>query len=447
MVSSSSRPHVALVPFTGFRVRAAEMLALGMELPGLKQRGAALAELPALGLLTLAGLNPEHWTASNHPSAVAGDQLLQQVLATRPTLVALSALTASVEEAYRFSQQIRAQGIPTVIGGLHVSACPEEAQQHCDAVVVGEGELCWPQVLDNAANGRLQPIYRSAAVANVNHQQRWPLPRFDLLGGQPPRFTLQTQKGCPLACEFCAASRLLGKFQEKPTAHLQAELSAISALMPRPLLELADDNTFAGERDFEAFFAALRNSGARWFTESDWRLGERPELLQHLAAAGCVQVLVGIESLVFRYPGQGQKHSELQRIMNAIAAIQAAGVVVNGCFIVGAEGETRESLARLVDFILASPLAEVQLTLQTPFPGTKLHQRLRDQGRLLADRSWSHYTLFDVTYEPDQLSVSELEQAFRDVLAAVYGPQATNRRNELRKQIWKTHRQRRQWAS
>jgi radical SAM superfamily enzyme YgiQ (UPF0313 family) len=114
---------------------------------------------------------------------------------------------------------------------------------------------------------------------------------------------------------------------------------------------------------------------------------------------------------------------------------------------VGAEGETRESLTRLVDFILASPLAEVQLTLQTPFPGTKLHQRMRDQGRLLADRGWSHYTLFDVTYEPDQLSVKELEQAFRDVLAAVYGPQATNRRNELRKQIWKTHRRRRQWAS
>lgn len=442
-----SRLHVALVPFTGFRVRATEMLALGMKLPGLKQRGAALAELPALGLLTLAGLNPKHWTASNHPSAAAGEQLLPQVLATRPTLVAISALTASVEEAYRFSEQVRAHGVPTVIGGLHVSACPEEAQQHCDAIVVGEGELCWPQVLADRANGKLQPLYRSAAVANANPEQRWPLPRFDLLGGEPPRFTLQTQKGCPLACEFCAASRLLGRFQEKPAAHLQNELSAISALTPRPLLELADDNTFAGDRDFESFFAALKNSGARWFTESDWRIGERPELLQHLAAAGCVQILVGIESLVFRYPGQGQKHTELQRIMKALAAIQNAGVVVNGCFIVGAEGETRESLRRLVDFILTSPLAEVQLTLQTPFPGTKLHQRLREQSRLLVDRGWSHYTLFDVTYEPDQMSVGELEQAFREVLTAVYGPQATHRRNELRKQVWKTHRRRRQWAS
>jgi radical SAM superfamily enzyme YgiQ (UPF0313 family) len=444
MVTNCSRPHVALVPFTGFRVRAAEMLALGMKLPGLQKRGAALAELPALGLLTLAGMNPEHWTASYHPSATAGDTLLSQVLATKPSLVALSALTASVAEAYCFSEQVREHGIPTVIGGLHVTACPDEAQQYCDAVVVGEGENSWRQVLADAEVGDLQSVYRSAP--RVDHP-RWPMPRFDLLGQQPPRFTLQTQRGCPLACEFCAASRLLGRFQEKPSANIDRELSTIAAAMPRPMLELADDNTFAGERDFSAFFAALRSSGARWFTESDWRLGERPELLLQLAAAGCVQVLVGIESLVFRYPGQGQKHTELQRIMRALAAIQEAGVVVNGCFIVGAEGETRDSLQRLVDFILASPLAEVQITLQTPFPGTKLHERLREQGRLLPDRSWSHYTLFDVTYEPDMLSVGELEQGFRNVLAAVYGPRATHRRNELRKQVWKNHRRLRQWAS
>lgn len=446
-MSTAIRPHVALVPFTGFRVRAAEMLALGMQLPGLKRRGIALAELPALGLLTLAGLNPPHWTASYHPTAAAGERLLDEVLRTRPTLVALSALTASVEEAYRFSRQVRDQGIRTVIGGLHVSTCPDEAQQFCDAVVVGEGERCWPQLLADAEAGKLARIYRSPSLNVSRADSKWPAPRFDLLGHQPPRFTLQTQRGCPLACEFCAASRLLGKFQEKPDEHLQAELNSIQTISPRPLLELADDNTFAGERDFEPFLKALQKSGARWFTESDWRLGERPEILKRLAAAGCVQVLVGIESLVFRYPGQGQKWTELQRIMNALTAIQEAGVVVNGCFIVGAEGETRDSLQRLVDFILASPLAEVQITLQTPFPGTKLHERLRDQGRLLPDRGWSYYTLFDVTYQPDQLSVAELEQGFRDVLAAIYNDAASQRRGTLRKHIWQTNRQRRRWAS
>src|SRR5262245_25961329 len=97
-------PHVALVPFTGFRVREEEMLALGMTLPGLKQRAAAVGQLPALGLLTLAGLMPPDWTCSYHEAADAGGALADEILRHRPTLVALSALTASVEEAYRFSR-------------------------------------------------------------------------------------------------------------------------------------------------------------------------------------------------------------------------------------------------------------------------------------------------------------------------------------------------------
>jgi radical SAM superfamily enzyme YgiQ (UPF0313 family) len=415
------------------------MLALGMKLPGLRQRGAALAELPALGLLTLAGLNPPSWTASYHPSHSAGEALLSQVLKTEPTLVAISALTASITEAYQFSEQVRRQGTPTVMGGLHVSTLPEEALHFADAVAVGSGEAVWPQILCDAQAGNLRGVYR-AARTGFEPAPAWAVPRFDLLGTQPPRFTLQTQRGCPLACEFCAASRLLGRFQEKPLHHLSHELRAIEHLAPRPLLELADDNTFAGQRDLTPFLAELQRAGARWFTESDWRLGERPELLRQLAPAGCVQVLVGIESLVFRYPGQGQKWNDLQRIMRALQAIQAAGVVVNGCFIVGAEGETRESLGRMVEFILASPLAEVQITLQTPFPGTRLRERLQEQNRLLAHRSWPFHTLFDVTYEPDSMTVEDLEQGFRDVLAGVYNQPASERRSRLRKEVYRTHR-------
>ena len=115
----------------------------------------------------------------------------------------------------------------------------------------------------------------------------WPLPRYELLGAPPARFILQTQRGCPLACEFCGASRLLGTFREKPAEHIRQELEAIRAVDPRPLVELADDNTFAGSRDAGELLDVLKQSGARWFTESDWRIGERPEILAQLADAGC----------------------------------------------------------------------------------------------------------------------------------------------------------------
>lgn len=429
-------PHVTFVPFTGFRLREAELLELGMTLPGLRERAVAVGQLPALGLLTLAGMMPEHWTCSYREATCADEALAEAVAAERPTLVALSALTASVDEAYRFSALLRTRGLRVVLGGLHATACAAEAARHVDAVVVGEGEPVWPRVLADAESGELQPIYRASAPFDLAGA---PVPRFDLLTqpGRRPRLTLQTQRGCPFACDFCGASRLLGAFREKPNDNLRREIEAIRSLVPDPLLELADDNTFAGSRDFTPLFAALATSGARYFTEADWRLGERPELLAPLAQSGCVQVLVGIESLIFRHPGMGAKEANLSRVMDAIARIQDAGIAVIGCFILGADGEDPASIDRLIRFILDAPLADVQLTLLTPFPGTALHRRLQREGRLLPDRGWPYYTLFDVTYRPDRLSVEALEESLRRVLRAAFAPDVVARRTALRRAIWR----------
>ncbi|MBT4867511.1 MAG: B12-binding domain-containing radical SAM protein [Planctomycetaceae bacterium] len=322
-----------------------------------------------------------------------------------------------------------------VIGGLHATVCADEAARHCDAVVVGEGESVWDEVLKDAQSQSLRQIYRSASDFDLTHS---PMPRFDLLSGRAiPRWTLQTERGCPFACDFCGASRLLGSFREKPIVRIRAELAEISRFSRRPWIELADDNTFAGGGDANELLAALGEANVRYFTEADWRVGERPEILRHLAASGCVQLLVGIESLVFRYPGMGAKQAELKRIMDAVCAIQDAGVVVNGCFIVGADGETNASLDRLIEFILASPLAEVQITLQTPFPGTSLYQRMKQTGRLIEDRGWSYYTLFDVTYRPQPMTAEQLQRGFHRVIGAVFATAAAERRSVLRKEIWR----------
>ena len=428
-------PHVAFVPMTGLRVHEEELLDFGMTLPGLKRRADALAELPPLGLLTLAGMTPDNWSCSFHESARFAELLVDEIVDRQPTFAAISALTASVMEAYRLSDALRTRGVATVIGGLHATVCADEASEHCDAVVAGEGELVWSRVLDDAQHSRLGGIYRADAAFDLAHS---PLPRFDLLGDRTrPRFLLQTERGCPFSCEFCGASRLLGPFREKPVRRIAEELEALRTIDTSPWLELSDDNTFAHRQDVEQLLQLFADANVRYFTESDWQLGEREEILRGLAASGCVQVLVGIESLSFRYPGMGAKQAELSRIMDAVQAIQEAGVVVNGCFIVGAEGETDESLDRLIAFILESPLAEVQITLQTPFPGTALYERLARDGRLIVERDWSHYTLFDVTYRPDAMTVEHLENGFCRVLRAVFSPTAAERRGKLRKDIWR----------
>lgn len=426
--------YVSFVSFVGLRVREQELLRLGISLPGLENRHAAVAELPALGLLTLAGRLSSEWSCSYHEVDSWERTLVDQIADGQPCLVAISALTASVKEAYGFSNALRKRGIATVIGGLHATACPDEATNYADAVVVGDGEPVWSRVLEDAFLGKASGIYRADRPFNLNESKP---PRFDLAATLPrSRFTVQTQRGCPFACEFCAASRLLGSFREKPAPLLREELATLKEIVRRPVVELADDNTFAGTRDQRELLGVLADAGLRYFTESDWRIGERLALLSDLVASGCVQVLVGIESLVHTYRGFGEKRAELCRVMAALDAIQDHGIAVVGCFVLGADGETRDSITNLTKFLLDCPLADVQVTLQTPFSGSPLRKRLAREGRILSDRGWDYYTLFDVTFIPDSMTVSDLEDAYRKLAGVVYSAAENKRRSSIRKRIW-----------
>jgi radical SAM superfamily enzyme YgiQ (UPF0313 family) len=348
----------------------------------------------------------------------------------------VSALTASVDEAYRFCGAMRDARVTTVIGGLHATALPDEASRYADAVCIGDGETVWPEVLKDCLTGDLKPHYKPNRPFDLSQS---PMPRFDLLPSRTvPRWTLQTQRGCPWACEFCGASRLLGPARYKPVDRIDRELSTLQSLDQTPWLELADDNTLAGRRDCFELLQTIEEHSIRFFTESDWRIGENPELVKALSKSGCVQVLIGIESLAYPYTGMGKKDAQLKRIMQAVDVIQDHGIVVNGCFIVGADGETDDSLDRLSSFVSDSHLAEVQITIQTPFPGTALYRRLHKQGRIL-ERSWSHYNLFDVVYQPESLSVNELENGFRRVLSDVFSDTENRKRKQRRLAIWKNH--------
>ncbi len=410
------------------------MLELGMSLPALASRAAAIASLPPLGLLTLGALTPDGWAVSLHECEGDVAKLAHRLALDRPDVAAISALTPSIHDAYALADALRAEGVRVVIGGLHATAEPEEASRRADAVVVGDGEPVWPGVLADAGADRLRPVYRAERPFDLRSA---PVPRYDLMDGRSrPRYTIQTARGCPLACDFCGASRLLGPFREKPVELVERELLALTGAHGARTIELADDNTFVGRRDPLPLLAAFERSGVRWFTEADWRMGERPALLDRLAASGCVQVLIGVETIVPRHAGMGAKAAPLPRVMDAVAAIQDRGVAVIGCFVVGGDGEDFESLHALAEFLVEAPFADVQLTLQTPFPGTGLRERLAREGRLLADRGWEACTLFDVAFRPDRLSVEQLESGFRSLLRMVFAPGSSERRAHLRRRIW-----------
>jgi radical SAM superfamily enzyme YgiQ (UPF0313 family) len=385
-------------------------------------------------LLTIAATVPGDWDVRliSDVGTEAVGETVDRILSDCPDVVAFSCLTPAIDRAVKISQQLRHRNVSTIVGGLHATAAPQSCEGRFDAVAVGDGETLLTKMLCDWSTGKLGGVYRAEYPIEMSAS---PLPNWDLWGGaMPPRYTVQTMRGCPWACSFCAASRMLGPARVKPDRQIEWEIAAIAGRQSRPWIELADDNTFASDRDHAPMLEALRRAGARWFTESDWRIGLRPSLLRQIATSGCRQILIGFESNVFRYSGMGAKTADFDRVVEAAMAIQQAGIVVNACFIVGADGETRASMDRLAEFLETSPFGEIQLTIQTPFPGTALHESLRRSGRLLPV-DFSRYTLFDVVYQPDRISVEELRTGFHDLVARVYRPDLQTRRGQIIKSV------------
>ena len=422
--------RIGLIAMSGVRVRTQELAELGVTLPGFVNRGKVIASLPSLGLLTVAALTPpdvevEYVEFDGVPD---DHEPLEHF-----DLVGISSFTARIEATYRLADRYGAMGVPVVLGGLHVSLLPDEAQAHADAVVVDGAEGAWPELVADFRAGRMKKRYRGLRKG-VFAPGSYAFPRFDLLKGRPyNRVTVQTSRGCPINCEFCAASiRITSSFQQKPVDRVIEELRAVTRVVDIPFVEFADDNTFVNKKWGKALLREIDPLGIRWFTETDISVADDPELLDLMAQAGCRQILIGLESPsatgLHGLDPHDWKARRFDEYLSAISRIQAAGISVNGTFVVGLDTHTAAIFGELRDFIRASNLLEVQLTVQTPFPGTPLFERLKQDGRLLWNRFWDRCTLFDVNYRPKHMSVEELEEGFRWLAGEVYSDREFNRR-------------------
>jgi radical SAM superfamily enzyme YgiQ (UPF0313 family) len=424
---------IGFIAMSGIRARARELEELGVTLPGFVERKKVVASLPSLGLLTLAALTPddielEYREVQDLPPA--GE------LPGEYDLVAISTFSAQSLEAYELADRYRAAGAAVVMGGLHVTALPEEALQHCTAVAVGEGELTWPRMVEDFRRGELSGIYRPPPSEFFDLADA-PVPRYDLL--EPERYnrlTVQTTRGCPHRCSFCASSILLTpKYRCKPVAKVIEEVRAIKAVWDEPFIEFADDNSFVNKAHGKDLLRALKAERVKWFTEADLSIAEDPELLDLMRSSGCRQVLIGLESptaagLDGLETRANWKSRRQDRALRAVQAIQSRGITVNGCFILGLDGQDERVFEEVHDFVERSGLYEVQITLLTAFPGTPLLTQLRKEGRLLRDGAWDLCTLFDVNFVPTGMSPERLQRGFVELSRRLYDADAVTRRRK-----------------
>lgn len=422
---------IGFLAMSGVRAHDPKLLQLGLTLPGFVDRGKIIASLPSLGLLYLAASTPaghemryfEAESDRSEPPEVYGCDL-----------VAISTFSAQAFEAYAIADRLRAAGVKVAMGGLHVSVRPEEARQHADYVVVGEGENVWPAVVAAAEAGAEPQTFDSIHFPPVD-VALLPVPRYDLLGDRPyNRFTVQTSRGCPWRCEFCASTVMLGRrYRKRPVEAVVRDIKALCAFHPNPFIEFADDNTFVDKEWGKELCRQLAPLRLKWFTETDISVAADEELLGLMHDAGCRQVLIGLES-----PGAGVlqgvemrsnfKARWADRYLEALRTIQGRGITVNGCFILGLDGHTPEIFREVIEFAELAPLYDVQITVLTPFPGTPLYDRFEREARLVEPGRWDLCTLFDVNFRPSRMTAAELREGMYWLAERLYSAECTNAR-------------------
>lgn len=438
--------RIGLIAMSGIRACDEELLKLGLTLPGFVERSKTIASLPSLGLLTLAGMTPAGHELSYHEV----EDIKHVTEVPGPfDLVAISSMTAQVPEAYALARRYRAAGTQVVIGGLHVTACADEPADLGGgaSAVIGEGEIVWPEVLADAERDQLKPVYdargREFDLADA------PMPAFHLLDiDKYNRLTVQTSRGCPWKCSFCASSILLTKkYKQKPIDKVLAEVDAIRELWPRPFIEFADDNAFVHRAYWHELLPQLKDRHVKWFAETDLSVAEDSALLTKMRDAGCAEVLIGFESpaaadLEGIELRRNWKREQAPRYRQVIERIQSHGIRVNACFVLGIDGQGLDAFDAVYRFVDDANPYDVQITYQTPFPGTPLYEQLRQTKRLTHDRQWERCTLFDINYEPRGMTASQLRRGFHDLSKKLYGDAFTHKRREGFKAQWHRWRDR-----
>ena len=365
-----------------------------------------------LGLLVLARLTPPGWEVE------VIDENLGPVDAQtlpRPDLVGIAAFTSQATRAYELAGLFRARGVPVVMGGIHATMRLAEALSHADAVVTGEAEAVWPQVLADVLAGTLQRVYAGGPVATADI----PPARHDLLAGRYHFGSIQATRGCPLNCSFCSVTAFNGGlFRHRPIENVIAELRQIH----EKRILFVDDNLVGTRRDHIAYakdlFRAMIREGLTrpWICQATVNFGDDEELLDLAARAGCLGVYIGFESPTAEGLLALGKKFNLQKgrdFRASVRRIRRQGITVMGSFILGIDTDgpgIGATIARAAeDYGL--DMADVQIL--TPLPGTALFQEMERQGRITANSypaDWQYYTFSHPVFQYLHFTWNELVQ-------------------------------------
>jgi radical SAM superfamily enzyme YgiQ (UPF0313 family) len=370
-------------------------------------------KFPTLALTTLAALTPPDWEVS------ISDESVEEIDFQDPAdLIAISAMTPLAPRAYELADQFRRAGAKVVLGGYHPTYLPEEALQHADAVGIGEAEGFWPELLADFQNGRLKQEYKSESRPS---RWGWPLPRRELIKDKPYFFTntLQTTRGCPFNCEFCAVTTFYGHtYRSRPLNEVEAEIRTLEGSVN--YLVFVDDNIVGNRKYAKDLFTTLIPYRKRWVSHATLNLVRDDELLALCAKSGCRGLFIGFESLSEANLKEiGKSVNKVAEYEEAVKRLHDVGIGIEGSFVVGYDEDEASVFPRLVEFVRKTRLDGAHLFIRTPFPGTRLHAKLEGEGKIF-EKDWSKYDLSHVVFTPKKMSPEALQEGFYSAYREIY---------------------------
>ncbi len=374
--------------------------------------------LQPLSLARLAGLTPPGVEIE------IADERVEPINFDAPRdLVGISVKTYTARRAYQIAAEFRRRGVRVILGGFHPTLLPEEAQRHADAVVVGEAERLWPDIVADAGAGRLQPLYRQAGTIPFRNI---PTDRSPLAGKRYLPVTLvEITRGCPYHCSFCSVTQFFGgDFRSRPVAEVVAEIAA----NPNPLYLFTDDNIAGDKRYAKELLRALIPLKIRWVSQASLTIARDGDLLDLMAASGCQGLLIGIESISPANLRQADKRWNTLGMGYgaALDELRRRHIAVVGSFIVGMDDDTPAGLDAMLAFALEARFAAVLFNLLTPFPGTQLYADFVRAGRMRQPAWWvdEAFRYGFPSFEPRRMSVETLAAKRMEMYRRFYGARA-----------------------
>jgi radical SAM superfamily enzyme YgiQ (UPF0313 family) len=338
------------------------------------------------------------------------DERLERIPFDRPAdLVAITVETYTARRAYQIAARFRRRGIPVVMGGYHPTFLPEEALEHAEAIVKGDAEGVWGDVLRDVQTNSLQSVYESAEFLPIDNV----MPDRSIFAGKKyaPMGLVQYSRGCKFNCSFCSIRAFYGNsLRQRPVENVVEDIRRSG----RRHIFLVDDNLFLDVDNATKLFEALVPLKISWSCQVSIDIARNTELVKLMSRSGCISALIGFESLDPKSLREIKKGWNLkwQSYDDAIRVFRDAGIMLYGTFVFGCENDTPDSFGTTVNFAIRNKFLLANFNPLTPMPGAPLYDRMKKEGRLLHERWWldPQFNYGDATFLPRNMTADQLTQ-------------------------------------